>query len=306
MRKIITILLVAMSVVANAAVPTANYCHKRLTQDGYYIFLTAEQSGANTYILTVESPFTISRFTEGVYCYTDALHEGTGTQVNTLTPVLSTDCHTLTLTIPASAAPYFFTPLYVQFGMREVNFGDIKDIVWGECGGYQEDQQEPLIDQTGGTETDAAVPYCGKTLSKGPYSVQVTGKTLGGNQYQMIIESEYKMERLSSNSYIRLNGDPVQLETLNPVRSADWKTFTVNLSSTTTPCFYTPLCIEMPDEVNFGYIANIEWTTCEQSALYETSFPSGEDRGEARKLLIDGHLYIYRDGQLFTILGYGN
>ena len=99
----------------------------------------------------------------------------------------------------------------------------------------------------------AAEQYCHKEMTSGDKTIYVTGQSLGGNQYQLIIESDGEMGGLGG-SFINVNGvGGYQLNKEgNFELSADKKTITCNITSTVPPTHYTPLYVLMPGEVNFG------------------------------------------------------
>ena len=99
----------------------------------------------------------------------------------------------------------------------------------------------------------AAEQYCHKEMTSGDKTIYVTGQSLGGDQYQLIIESDGEMGGLGG-SFINVNGvGGYQLNKEgNFELSADKKTITCNITSTVPPTHYTPLYVLMPGEVNFG------------------------------------------------------
>ena len=99
----------------------------------------------------------------------------------------------------------------------------------------------------------AAEQYCHKEMTNGDKTIYVTGQSLGGDQYQLIIESDGEMGGLGG-SFINVNGvGGYQLNKEgNFELSADKKTITCNITSTVPPTHYTPLYVLMPGEVNFG------------------------------------------------------
>lgn len=99
----------------------------------------------------------------------------------------------------------------------------------------------------------AAEQYCHKEMTSGDKTIYVTGQSLGGDQYQLIIESDGEMAGLGG-SFINVNGvGGYQLNKEgNFELSADKKTITCNITSTVPPTHYTPLYVLMPGEVNFG------------------------------------------------------
>ena len=112
----------------------------------------------------------------------------------------------------------------------------------------------------------AAEQYCHKEMTSGDKTIYVTGQSLGGDQYQLIIESDGEMGGLGG-SFINVNGvGGYQLNKEgNFELSADKKTITCNITSTVPPTHYTPLYVLMPGEVNFG-LPDIDYSqTCASS-----------------------------------------
>lgn len=113
-----------------------------------------------------------------------------------------------------------------------------------------------------GTLTVSAKQYCHEPLTSGSNTVYLTAQKITDSQYQLKIEADVDLAGLGG-SFCSTSGGNLQLNGPgNYEVSADKRTITVDIPSTTPPQLYTPLYVLMPGEVNFGEYKDIEWGVC--------------------------------------------
>jgi len=122
-------------------------------------------------------------------------------------------------------------------------------IAWGSS---VSDLQAAAYCQTPITATDAVT------------TVRLSCQLISAGNYQIKVESDVAMTNFSTGVYCNINGVGGNQVIALPgyVRSADGKTITVNIPSSSAPNLYTPLYILMPGEKNFAWPAGITWGTC--------------------------------------------
>lgn len=108
-----------------------------------------------------------------------------------------------------------------------------------------------------------AAQYCHEELTNGDNKIYLSCQKLSDNNYQILIEADVQMNGLGG-SFCHVNeNQPYQLNAEGHfVLSADGKSITCNIESTTDPNLYTPLYVMMPGEVAFGWPNDVEWSTC--------------------------------------------
>ncbi len=111
-----------------------------------------------------------------------------------------------------------------------------------------------------------AKQYCHEPLKQGDNTIYLTCQKLSDGNYQLKIEADVDLLGLGG-SFCHVNGtEPYQLNAEGHFAiSADKRTITCDIQSTSAPVIYTPLYVLMPGEVNFGQPAEIEWGTCDGS-----------------------------------------
>ncbi len=111
-----------------------------------------------------------------------------------------------------------------------------------------------------------AKQYCHEALKQGDNTIYLTCQKISDGNYQMKIEADVDLIGLGG-SFCHVNGtEPYQLNADGHFAiSADKRTITCDIQSTSAPVIYTPLYVLMPGEVNFGQPADIEWGTCDGS-----------------------------------------
>ena len=113
------------------------------------------------------------------------------------------------------------------------------------------------------TMTVSATQYCHEQLTNGDKSIYLSCQLISEGNYQIMIEADVQMNGLGG-SFCHVNeNEPYQLNADGHfVISADGKTITCDIESTTAPNLYTPLYVLMPGEVAFGWPADVEWGSC--------------------------------------------
>lgn len=108
-----------------------------------------------------------------------------------------------------------------------------------------------------------ATQYCHEELTNGDNKIYLSCQKLSDNNYQIKIEADVQMNGLGG-SFCYQNGDAGYA--LNAAGhfelSADGKTITCDIESTSAPNLYTPLYVMMPGEVAFGWPNDVEWGLC--------------------------------------------
>jgi chitodextrinase len=122
-------------------------------------------------------------------------------------------------------------------------------IAWGSS---VSDLQAAAYCQTPITATDAAT------------TVRLSCQLISAGNYQIKVESDVAMTNFAAGVYCNINGVGGNQVIALPgyTRSADGKTITVNIPSSSAPNLYTPLYILMPGEKQFAWPAGITWGTC--------------------------------------------
>ena len=107
--------------------------------------------------------------------------------------------------------------------------------------------------------TASAKQYCQEPMVNGDNTIQLSCELFGTN-YRLTIEGENLQG--FGGSFCTINeSQNVALSNYASV-SADNKTITVNLPSSSVPVFYTPLYVMMPGEVAFGFPGDVDWGKC--------------------------------------------
>ena len=112
--------------------------------------------------------------------------------------------------------------------------------------------------------TSSAKQYCNEPITKGANTIYLSCENPSEGTYLLTIKSDVAMNRLSDGVYCHTSGANFQIgKTGNHIVSADKKTITSTILSTTPPVPYTPLYVLMPGEVIFTWPTDIDWTgTC--------------------------------------------
>lgn len=176
MKKIISPLFVALTLLMSVSAQAKQYCHEPLTQGDNTIYLTCEKLSEGHYQYVIEADVELVGL-GGSFCNVNGAG---GYQLNAPGHfVLSDDKHKITCAIESNADPNLYTPLYVLMP-GEVNFGEIRDIEWGLCNADQTEYTITLVQPmeggtiaasaakaTYGTEIVlTATPDAGKQLDK--------------------------------------------------------------------------------------------------------------------------------------------
>ena len=108
-----------------------------------------------------------------------------------------------------------------------------------------------------------AAQYCHEELTNGDNKIYLSCLLVSEGNYQIKIEADVQMVGLGG-SFCHVNeNQPYQLNAQGHFEvSADGKTITCDIESTTAPNLYTPLYVLMPGEVSFGWPNDVEWGTC--------------------------------------------
>lgn len=102
------------------------------------------------------------------------------------------------------------------------------------------------------------------TATDNTTTVKLSCQLISPGNYQIKVESDVAMTNFAAGVYCNINGVGGNQVISLPgyVRSADGKTITVDIPSTSAPNLYTPLYILMPGEKNFAWPAGITWGVC--------------------------------------------
>lgn len=111
-----------------------------------------------------------------------------------------------------------------------------------------------------------AAQYCHEELTNGDNKIYLSCLLVSEGNYQIKIEADVQMNGLGG-SFCHVNeNQPYQLNAQGHyVLSADGKTITCDIESTTAPNLYTPLYVLMPGEVSFSWPADVVWGSCGES-----------------------------------------
>ena len=108
-----------------------------------------------------------------------------------------------------------------------------------------------------------AAQYCHEELTNGDNKIYLSCLLVSEGNYQIKIEADVQMNGLGG-SFCHVNeNQPYQLNAQGHFAlSADGKTITCDIESTTAPNLYTPLYVLMPGEVSFGWPSDVVWGSC--------------------------------------------
>lgn len=126
--------------------------------------------------------------------------------------------------------------------------------------------------------TAFAKQYCHEPLTKGANTIYLSCENPSEGSYLLTIQSDVAMTRLSDGVYCHINNNTGNFQigkNTNHTVSADKKTITSTILSTTPPVPYTPLYVLMPGEVIFTWPTDIDWTgTCAPVGPPDTEIPT--------------------------------
>jgi len=126
--------------------------------------------------------------------------------------------------------------------------------------------------------TTNATQYCQTpiTASDAVTSVKLSCQLISAGNYQIKVESDVAMDNFSPGVYCNINGVGGNQLIAQPgyVRSADGKTITVDIPSSSGPNLYTPLYILMPGEKVFTWPADVDWTGSCGPVVADTEIPT--------------------------------
>lgn len=126
--------------------------------------------------------------------------------------------------------------------------------------------------------TSSAKQYCHEPIIKGANTIYLSCENPSEGTYLLTIQSDGAMTRLSDGVYCHINNNTGNFQigkTSNHTVSADKKTITSTILSTTPPVPYTPLYVLMPGEVIFTWPTDIDWTgTCAPVGPADTEIPT--------------------------------
>jgi len=111
-----------------------------------------------------------------------------------------------------------------------------------------------------------AAQYCHEELTNGDNKIYLSCLLVSEGNYQIKIEADVQMNGLGG-SFCHVNeNQPYQLNAQGHFAlSADGKTITCDIESTTAPNLYTPLYVLMPGEVAYQWPSDVVWGTCGES-----------------------------------------
>ena len=140
---------------------SGNFCKKPITAGGHTIYVSCEKTGANTYVLTIESDEQMTGL-GGSHCHINGM---TAYQLNAAGNfTISDGGKKITCNITSTTAPDIYTPLYVLMPV-EVDFGAISGITWGTCAALE----EPCTPPSGGWITYPNLQY---SRDAHPYDIE--------------------------------------------------------------------------------------------------------------------------------------
>lgn len=109
----------------------------------------------------------------------------------------------------------------------------------------------------------SATQYCHEELTNGDNKIYLSCQLLSEGNYQIMIEADVQMNGLGGSFCYKDGQAGYQLNADGHfVMSADGKTITCDIESTSAPNLYTPLYVLMPGEVAFTWPNDVEWGTC--------------------------------------------
>ena len=108
-----------------------------------------------------------------------------------------------------------------------------------------------------------AIDYCHTEMSAGGKTIYLTCQEVSTGNYQLKVECNEAMSGLGG-SFCEVNGvGGYQLNAAGHFTlSADGKTITCDIESSTAPRVYTPLYVLIDGEKNFGDISDASWAVC--------------------------------------------
>lgn len=108
-----------------------------------------------------------------------------------------------------------------------------------------------------------ATDYCHTEMSAGGKTIYLTCQEVSTGNYQLKVECNEAMSGLGG-SFCEVNGvGGYQLNAAGHFTlSADGKTITCDIESSSAPRVYTPLYVLIDGEKNFGEISDASWAVC--------------------------------------------
>ena len=108
-----------------------------------------------------------------------------------------------------------------------------------------------------------ATPYCHEALVNGDNTIYLSCLLVSEGNYQIKIEADVQMNGLGGSFCYKDGQAGYQLNADGHfVLSADGKTITCDIESSSAPNLYTPLYVMMPGEVAFTWPNDVEWGSC--------------------------------------------
>ena len=108
-----------------------------------------------------------------------------------------------------------------------------------------------------------ATQYCHEALVNGDNTIYLSCLLVSEGNYQIKIEADVQMNGLGGSFCYKDGQAGYQLNADGHfVLSADGKTITCDIESSSAPNLYTPLYVMMPGEVAFTWPNDVEWGSC--------------------------------------------
>lgn len=286
MMKHIILLSLALSVTMGASAAEA-YCHKQLTAGDKIVYVTAKHVADNNYQLLIESDENLNGL-GGSFIYVNGNEPY---QLNTAEhAVLSADKRSITCDITSTAVPSHYTPLYVLFeNGGEKNFGQPDADYSKSCDGT-----EPETPDTPDTPTDPVawtdVEWIGNGSGNAAYDQMYKIRCAEGQQVANIQVAPWDNNNVGIYTWVESEVKSVSVDA-----GLQGSGMLLHLDAFTMQ--YTEVTI----------VAATKTYTCivyyKNGTAAETGITHTDAATPATKVLIDGRLYIIRDGIRYSVNG---